>query len=281
MKEGLITKDDLKVAEVAAQRENESLNKILVKLGFVTKEELAMFVGETINIPYVNINNYTIERSVLDLIPEKIARRYKIIPLFKIENILTIAMSDPLDIIALDDISKLAKCKTETVIASEESVNVAIEKWYGTGEARKILIEELAEELKQTNIEMDEDAKSPDRTIEEQLRIEASEAPITKLFNSFIAQAVLENASDIHLEPKRGFMQVRFRIDGFLYNRHKIPERLVAPLTSRIKIMSGLDISKRRIPQDGRIGIIIRDRSIDIRTSTFPSMYEENVVLRV
>ena len=281
MKEGLITKDDLKVAEVAAQRENESLNKILVKLGFVTKEELAMFVGETINIPYVNINNYTIERSVLDLIPEKIARRYKIIPLFKIENILTIAMSDPLNIIALDDISKLAKCKTETVIASEENVNLAIEKWYGTGEVRKSLIEELAEELKQTNIEMDEDAKSPDRTIEEQLRIEASEAPITKLFNSFIVQAVLENASDIHLEPKRGFMQVRFRIDGFLYNRHKIPERLVAPLTSRIKIMSGLDISKRRIPQDGRIGIIIRDRSIDIRTSTFPSMYEENVVLRV
>jgi len=279
--EGLVTKEKLRVAEITAQRENETLSKILVRLRFVTEEQLVSFIGEKMHIPYVSISNYTIDRKVLDLIPEKIARRYKIIPLFNIEDILTVAMSDPLDIISIDDISRVAGCKVEAVIASNESINVAIDQWYGIGDARTELIEQLAEEFKVVKREEEEKEQYTKKITEIRLKKEAAEPPIVKLVNSYIAQAILEGASDIHLEPKRDSMMVRFRIDGFLYNRHQLPTSLIARITSRIKIISGLDISKKRIPQDGRMGFIIRDRSIDIRTSTFPSMYGENIVLRV
>ncbi len=281
IKEGLVTKEKLRVAEITAQRENETLSRVLVRLGFVAEEQLASFIGEKMQVPYVNIRNYTIEPKVLDLIPEKIARRYKIIPLFEIEGVLTVAMADPLDIISIDDISRVAGCKVEAVISSNESINVAIDQWYGIGDARTELIEQLAEEFKETERQEEEKEQYAREITEIRLKKEAAEPPIVKLVNSYIAQAILERASDIHLEPKRDSMVVRFRIDGFLYNRHRLPTRLIAPITSRIKVMSGLDISKRRIPQDGRMGLTIRDKSIDIRTSTFPSMYGENIVLRI
>lgn len=279
IKEGLVTKEKLRVAEIKAQRENETLSKILVRLGFVTEEQLVSFIGEKTRVPYVNIENYTIDRQVLELIPENIARRYKIIPLFKIEDVLTVGMSDPLDIISIDEISAVAGYKVEAVIASGESIDVAIDLWYGIGDARKELIEQLAEELKE--IGREEEKQYTREIAEIRLKKEAEEPLIVKLVNSYIAQAILEGASDIHLEPKRDSMAVRFRIDGFLYTRHQLPTKLISRIISRIKIMSGIDISKRRIPQDGRMGLIIRDKSIDIRTSTFPSMYGENIVLRV
>ena len=279
--EGLVTREKLRVAEITAQRENEILSKILVRLGFVTEEQLTSFIGDKMHVPYLNIRNYTVDRKVLEIIPERIARRYKILPLFKLENVLTVAMSDPLDIISIDDISRVAGCKVEAVIASGESINVAIDQWYGVGDARKELIEQLAGEFKEVERAEEEEEQYARAISEIRLKKEAAEPPIVKLVNSYIAQALLEGASDIHLEPKRDFMVARFRIDGFLYNRHRLPTRLIPPITSRIKIMSGLDISKKRIPQDGRMGLIVRDRSIDIRTSTFPSMYGENVVLRI
>ena len=179
----------------------------------------------------------------------------------------------------MDDISKLVKCQIESVIASGESIDIAIDQWYGSGQAREKLIEELAEEIKQ--VEKRDDSKHIDQITEIHLKSQAAEKPIIKLVNSYIAQAMLEGASDIHLEPKKASMIVRFRIDGFLYEREPLPFKLIPPITSRIKVMSGLDITKRRVPQDGRMGLIIRDRNIDVRTSTFPSMYGENVVLRL
>jgi len=276
--DGLITKEKLRIAEMTAKDKGEPLSTILVKLGFITKERLVSFIGEKIHIPYVNIKNYAIDRRVLDYIPEKIARRYNVIPIFMIEDVLTVAISDPLDLISLDEISAVAGRKVEPVIASSESISVAIDQWYGIGNARKELVEELADELKET--EQEEQLKYT-KMAELRLKKEASDPPVVKLVNSFIAQAILEEASDIHMEPKKNFMAVRFRIDGFLYDRHKIPAKLIAPITSRIKIMSTMDISQRRIPQDGRMSLFIRNKNIDIRTSTFPSMYGENVVLRI
>jgi type IV pilus assembly protein PilB len=183
-----------------------------------------------------------------------------------------------MDIVSIDDISAVAGYKVEPVTASEKSIKVTIDQWYGTGDARKELIEELKEEFKETAKERVE--PSCDEISIIHLKKEADEPPIVKLVNSYIIQAILEDASDIHLEPKKDSMAVRFRIDGFLYKRAQLPGRLIAPITSRIKIMSGMDISKRRVPQDGRMGLIIRDKSIDIRTSTLPTMYGENVVLR-
>ncbi len=276
--EGLITREKLNIAERAVLEEKMPLSNALVKLGFLTKERLVSFIGEKIHIPYLNIKNYTIDSEVLVCIPEKIARRYNVMPIFMIEGVLTIAISDPLDIVSLDEISAVTMRKIEPVIASAESISVAIDQWYGIGDARQDLIEELASEIKQAEQEKEVQYT---RASEIRLKKEASEAPIVKLVNGFIAQAILENASDVHLEPKKNHLAVRFRIDGFLYDRHKLQAKLTPPIISRIKIMSVLDISQKRVPQDGRMGLFIRNKNIDIRTSTFPSMYGENIVLRI
>jgi type IV pilus assembly protein PilB len=139
--EGVINAAQLKAAEGAATKENDPLSKTLIKLGFVTSEQIAKLMGEQVNIPHVNIKNYIIDRRVLALISEKIARRYNSIPLFKIENVLTVAMADPQNIISIDEISAVAGYKVEPVIASEESIKVAIDQWYGVGDRRKDLIE--------------------------------------------------------------------------------------------------------------------------------------------
>ena len=275
----LVTEEKLKSAEMSAQSDNVPLMKALIKSGYVTDEQLTRIIGEKLKIPYVNIRNYTIERDILELIPEKSARHYQVIPLFKIENVLTVAMSDPRNIIDIDDITRIVGSKVEVVISSEESIRFAIDQWYGVGEARKALVEDLADELKQTvQIETTEYKGQISKL---RLAKEAEEAPIVRIVNSYIAQAMLEGASDIHLEPKKDHLLVRLRIDGLLYNRDKLPIKLIAPITSRIKILSELDITQRKVPQDGRVGIIIRDRLIDIRTSTIPSLYGENVVLRI
>ncbi len=276
--DGLLSEEHLKIAEKKANDEKVPLSSTLQALGFVGKEKLVNFIGDKIHIPYVNIKSYAIDHSVLDRVPEKIARRYNVIPLFLIEDVMTVAISNPLDIISLDEISAVAGIKVEPAIASFESIRNAIDQWYGIGDARRELVEELASEIREA--EQDRQVKLTG-VAEIRLQKEASEPPIVKLVNGFIAQAILENASDIHLEPKKDSMLVRFRIDGFLYERHKLPAKLTPPIVSRIKIMSVMDISRKRIPQDGRMSLNIRNKNVDIRTSSFPSMYGENVVLRI
>jgi type IV pilus assembly protein PilB len=278
--EGLVTKDNLRTAEIKAQNDNESLGNSLIKLGFLTEEQLTKFIGDKIHIPYVNIQNYTIDRKVLELIPEKIARKHNIIPLFRIEDVLTIAINDPLDIFAIDEIASLLSKKgrfyVEALIAPEENIRVAIDQWYGVGGV-KTIIEELTEEFKEIELE----DKSQYNTEINTLNLQRKASKVPMIVNSYIAQAILEGASDIHLEPKDDAMVVRFRIDGYLYTRDRISAELIPPIISRVKIMSGLDIANSRVPQDGRMGLVIGNKNIDIRTSTMPAMYGENVVLRI
>ncbi len=280
VKEGVVTQDNLNLAELKAQKENESLQKTLVKSGYVSEEQLFTFMGKMMQIPFVNVNNYIIDPKILDLIPEKIARRYNILPLFKIEKEITVAMSDPMNIVSIDDISSVSGYKVEPVIASEESILNAINQWYGMGSSRQNFINELIEDCKEVR-KLDERELKFTETAEIRLKKEAAEVPVVRLLNSYIVQAILEGASDIHLEPKKDSMNVRFRIDGYLYERLPIPAELSPAITVRIKILSCLDISKKRVPQDGRISIAIRDKHIDIRTSTLPSMFGENIVLRI
>jgi len=282
--EGLVSEEDLKSGTLRAKRDGVPRGTVSTESRLITEDKTSKFIGEKGQVPSVELRNYTIDRAVLDLIPEKIARRYNIIPLFKIEDVLTMAMSDPMDIVAIDQISALVRCKTESVMASGQSIKTAIDQWYGVGEARKTLIDELTTEIKEAHTEKDT-GQSVDpyrkQLLELRLKSEAEEAPIIKLVNSYIVQAILEEASDIHLEPKQDCLLVRFRIDGLLFDRERLPRKLIAPIISRIKILSLLDISKNKISQDGRVGMVIRDRNIDIRTSTFPSMHGENVVLRL
>lgn len=277
--DSLITKKQLKTAEGKAQREGETLGRMLVELGYVTQEQLASFIGAKIHVPYVNIADYDVDPQVLELIPEMIARRYRVLPLFKIEDVLTIAMSDPLDIVSIDDMAAVAGCQVEPVIASEESIGAATDEYYKMDGSRSRLVEQLAEEVKEP--EAGDESLYADEVYEIRLKEEASEPLIIKLVNSYIAQAMLEGVSDVHFEPRRDHLSVRFRLDGFLFNRDRLPARLIPLITSRIKIMAQLDIANSRVPQDGRIGLIIGDRGIDIRASTYPCMFGENVVLRI
>ena len=280
--DGLVAEERLREAEDVAAGTGETLQNVLIRIKAITEEDLARFIGDKIHVPYIDLKNYAIDRRVLDFVPEKIARRYKILPLFLLEGELTIAMANPLDLISLDDISAVVGHRVEPVIASEEGIIEAIDQWYGVGNIREELIGELVREIREKEYEME--SQFPDtlpETTAIRLKKEAEDPPIVRLVNSYIVQAMLEGASDIHFEPKRDEMKVRFRIDGFLYDRHSIPARLVAPVISRIKIISLLDISKKRVPQDGRIGLTIRNRDLDIRTSTFPTMHGENIVLRL
>ncbi len=277
--DGLITKKQLKTAEGKAQREGGTLGRMLVELGYVTQEQLASFIGEKTHVPYVNIADYDIDPQVLELIPEMIARRYRVLPLFKIEDVLTIAISDPLDVVSIDDMAAVAGCKVEPVIASEESIDAAIDESYRMDGNRSRLVEQLAEQVKEP--EPAEESLYAEEVYEIRLKEEASEPLIIRLVNSYIAQAMLEGVSDIHFEPRRDHLSVRFRLDGFLFNRDRLPARLIPLITSRIKIMAQLDIANSRIPQDGRIGLIVGERGIDIRASTYPCMFGENVVLRL
>jgi type IV pilus assembly protein PilB len=277
--DGLVTRRQLRAAEAKAQHGDGTLSKMLVTLEYVTHDQLAGFIGDKMRIPYIDIAHYDIDRKALDLIPELIARRYKVIPLFKIEDVLTIAMSDPLDTVCIDDMASLAGCQVEAVITTEAKVNAAINQWYGMGDERQKLIEEIAAELKEP--ERDEESRYSKEMFEIRLKQEAAEPLIVRLVNTYIAEAMLERASDVHLEPKRDHMSVRFRIDGLLYAKHRLPADLIAPITSRIKIMAELDIANSRTPQDGRVSLLVREEPIDIRISTFPSLYGENVVLRL
>ena len=278
--EGLVTIEQLGIAEGNGQRGIEDLVKTLVKLNFVTQEQLISFIGEKMHIPYVNLKNYVIDRGLLELIPKEIAHRFNLVPLFKIEDVLTVAMSNPINIISIDDIAAIAKCNVEAVMASEESINEAIDQWYDVGDSRKELVEQLAMDFKEAEREETETQYARKLNIS-RIKQEATGPPIIKLVNSYIAQAILERASDIHLQLKKDFLEIRFRIDGFLYKRGQIENKLAPPILARVKLISGLDISTRRIPQDGRVGLIMRDRNIDLRVSTFPSMYGENIVLRI
>jgi type IV pilus assembly protein PilB len=279
IREGIATRAQLAEAEQVALAHGKTLNQALADLDIVNDEDLAKFLGKKLHIPYVNLRNYTIDRQLLKKVPEKKARYYRVLPLFLLEGELTIAMADPLDLSTLDEIRQMVGSNIAPVIAAPGSVDTAIEQWYGMGVARQELIGQLAEEF-----EVESVAEEPGYGNEMQqirLRQEANEAPIIKLVNTYIIQAMLEEATDVHIEPRPDAVVIRFRIDGIMYERHKAPAALIPAIVSRVKIMSGLDITKRRIPQDGRMGLLIRDRRLDIRVSTLPSMHGENIVLRL
>jgi type IV pilus assembly protein PilB len=275
---GLITADQLRKATIELNPEDENIGRVLIDKGFVSSEKLLDFLGERLQIPFVDLDNYDIDKDVVKLIPMKAARASKAIPLFMIEGVLTVAMADPVDIISLDNLIKITGCHIEPVIASETSIVAALAKVYGKDTSLEE-IEELADKIKEIRAEAELEYE---KEITEISRVkEPFEPPIIKLVNKYVAQAMLERASDIHFESKKDLMAVRFRIDGVLFSRDKIPLKLIPKVVARIKIISGMDISNRREPQDGRISLIIGDQNVDIRTSTFPSMYGENVVLRL
>jgi len=284
VKEKIITPEQLEQANKAQKEQNCRLGSALVKLGFLTDEDVTNFLSRQYGVPAINLSYFEIDPAVVKLIPFETAKRYQILPLSRVGASLTIAMVDPTNVFAMDDIKFMTGFNIEPVVASESSILAGIDKSYGTGAK-----EEDLETVMQSMSEMsDEDVELQAEQQEiglSELEKAADEAPVVKLVNVVLGDAVKRGASDIHIEPYEKEFRVRFRIDGILQSIMSPPMKLKDAITSRLKIMAKLDISEKRLPQDGRIMLKMnvggRKKQLDFRVSTLPTLWGEKIVLRL
>jgi len=273
LKQGVLTQEQVKKAVDSIKKTGFSLEKAIVRLGFLTEEDIASAVARESGVPYMDLSDYMIDPMVLKYVPEELANRYKIVPLFKIGDTLTCAMANPRDIIAIDEVRLKSKiANIDPVLASESSIQKIIDSYYGALGSVDDVIKRID---KDKMVGLGDDAR-----LSELLEV-AEEAPIIKLVNLIITQAVKQRASDIHIEPARQVLRIRYRVDGILQEVKTPPKHLQNAVISRIKILAKMDIAERRKPQDGRISLRMEGKDLDIRVSTFPTIYGENVVLRL
>lgn len=272
----LISEKDLKSALKIQKEKGGQLSKILVDQGMITQKDLMVCLGQQLGIPPINLSKYRIDPEVIKLIPERVARHYMLMPVSKIKNVISVAMVDPLNIFAMDDIKALTKAEVETIITTADDMLGAIEKYYGAKVAAMAEVaKEAAQKTKSLNL-----AEALELTDISELTGEGKDAPIVKLVNVIVCEALKNRASDIHLEPFRDRVRIRYRIDGVLHDFFTIPKNIQNALVTRIKIMSNLDITQRRIPQDGRFKVRMEGREIDFRVSFLPTAFGGKCVLR-
>jgi len=285
VKENLITPQQLQEALQYQKQHGGKLGYNLVKLGFVKDEEITQLLSRQYGVPSINLARFEIDPSVIKLVPAETAQKYQIIPLSRAGANLTIAMVDPTNVFAMDDIKFMTGYNVEPVVASETAIMESIEKYYGS--VHSLQIKEEMDKLVETD-EFGDDVEVLEEGDEidlQELERSSEEAPVVKLCNLILTDALRRGASDIHIEPYEREFRVRFRIDGVLYVVMNPPMKLRDAMISRLKIMAKLDISEKRLPQDGRIKIRMNNqgkmRELDYRVSTLPTLWGEKVVLRL
>ncbi len=283
VKEKIITPEQLEQANKVQKEQSCRLGSALVKLSFLTDEDVTNFLSRQYGVPAINLSYFEIDPAVVKLIPFETAKRYQILPLSRVGASLTIAMVDPTNVFAMDDIKFMTGFNIEPVVASESSILSGIEKAYGsTKEEDLATVMQSMSEMGDSDVEL----QSEEQQLElAELEKAADEAPVVKLVNVVLGDAVKRGASDIHIEPYEKEFRVRFRIDGVLQSIMSPPLKLKDAITSRLKIMSKLDISEKRLPQDGRIMLKMsvggRKKQLDFRVSTLPTLWGEKIVLRL
>ena len=265
-----ITKEQLNKALRQQKTTGQKIGEILVNEGYVTDNEIMEVLEFQLGIPHVDLEKYIIKPEIVSEIPENIARRYELIAIDKKKDYLLVAMSDPLNFFAIDDIKMLTKSEIQIAISSREAIIKNIDKFYRKESTEKML-KEFKESYEVDSIE----------GLEEKELLEVATAPIVKLINSIIQQAIDMRSSDIHIEPCDEDIRIRFRIDGDLHEIMRLSITSLSPIITRIKIMGKMNIAEKRIPQDGRVETKINGNEIDIRISTIPTVYGEKVVLRL
>lgn len=283
VKKGHVTVDQLKDG-IRYQRDHGGrLGSALIKLGYTTDQIVATALSQQYGMPAVDLKTVEIDPACLNLIPMETAIRYQVLPVSKVGNTLTVAVSDPTDVMVLDEIKFMTGFRVEPVVAPESAVRQAIEQHFG--DKHSIELQRVYDELVSDGEEYELDLADKQKVDLAELERSSSEAPIIKLVNIILAEALRRGASDIHMEPYEGEFRVRYRIDGVLFTTMRPPTRLKDAIISRLKIMASLDISERRLPQDGRIRIHInqagRKKRIDFRVSSLPTLFGEKVVLRL
>ncbi|MCE5193928.1 MAG: Flp pilus assembly complex ATPase component TadA [Nitrospiraceae bacterium] len=267
---GVITSEQRDKAMQEQKRIGKRLGETLVSLGYLTEDVIAKALSKQLGMPFKELKLLSIAPEVIAKIPESAARKYRLLPIEINKGKLVIAMADPLDVFAVDEIIRITKMSVDTVISEETELMRTLDKYYRGGE----MIDEVVRAA---------DTFSPER---EKILTSASDSsvedtPIVKLVTTIISQAIKDRASDVHIEPYAESLRVRFRIDGKLHDIMKPPKHLHAGMLSRIKILSGMDIAEKRIPQDGRFPMNIDNRQFDLRASTLPTLYGEKMVLRL
>ncbi|HDH97164.1 MAG TPA: type IV-A pilus assembly ATPase PilB [Proteobacteria bacterium] len=278
-KEDVTTTDEIEQA-LEQKIISARLTQQLSKLGYIEESELTQLLAQQYGVPAVNLLEFELDPEIVQLIPREMAERYKVIPIQKTENSLIVAMADPSNIMAIDDLRFRTGTNIEPVVATEEAILAAIEKYYGGEETTASAeMEEILGELEEESIELIENEEDLDVSKLEEM---AEEAPVVKLVNLILTDAINKAASDIHLEAMEKSFRVRYRIDGVLHKVMDPPKKLQNAIISRIKIMSNLDIAERRLPQDGRIKLrTSKGKEIDFRVSSLPTIHGEKVVLRL
>jgi type IV pilus assembly protein PilB len=265
---GQITPEQLEEALELQKQSGELIGQILIKLGYVTENEVLHALGEQLGLPVVTITDQSVDPVALGQVPSEFAMRHQLIPLRSEDHTITVAMANPLDVQPLDDLRLVTGCEIKPAIASPSEIKRAIEQFY-----MEKMIQDISEQEADITAE-----EAPDIA---DLQRMATEALVIQLVNLIIHQAVQERASDIHIEPFERELRVRYRIDGVLREVQAPPKRLHPAIVSRIKILADMNIAERRLPQDGRIQLRVSGRRIDIRVSTIPTLYGESVVMRI
>lgn len=258
----------------------EDIGEFLVRLGMITERDRVRCVGVRHGVSYVELAGQDLDAETARLIPHSMALRYKALPIERCGDLLKVAMANPLDVQAVDDIAKATKLEPMPLITPEDDVLEAIFNCFGAaGDVSDIIVEAIKDADAEVKIREEEPEETESNVAD--IKDLAGGAPVVRLVNALIARAIHERASDIHIEPEAGRVRVRIRVDGILHEVMNVPKDLQSPVVSRIKVMAGMDVAERRAPQDGRITLIARPQEYDFRISTYPAVHGENVVIRV
>lgn len=281
VREGLISEDQLRLAE-DKQREmggTDPIARVLVNLGFVGEKDRVRLLGKVWGIPYVEVAEMSPSPEILQLVSPQLAKRFKAIPLERRDQKLLVAMANPLDIFVIDELRLATGLEIEPMIAVEEDLNAALAAFYriecNVNETIAGVMKDFDGQIEVTGRDND------DELSEAELRELGEDAPIIRLANLIVSQAIQDRASDIHVEPQRNGMRIRYRVDGVMMEAMRLPRKVVAPLCSRFKIISNMDIAEKRCPQDNRISVVVGNKEYDLRVSTLPITTGEKIVMRI
>jgi type IV pilus assembly protein PilB len=278
LRDQIISPEQLHKAQEESKKSGDRLGNSLVRVGAIGEEDLTQFLSRQYGVPAINLAEFEIEPEVLSLVPKDVAQRHRVVPVNRAGSSLIIAMADPSNILAIDDLKFVTGYNIEVVVASEVGITAALEKYYGN-KTPALNLDEVMNEI-QEGVEVGESDEENLNALD--LEKSASDAPVVKLCNHILLVAIQKGASDIHIEPYEKSYRVRYRIDGVLREEMQPPIKLKAALSSRMKIMAHLDIAERRLPQDGRIKLKIGGgKEMDFRVSVLPTLFGEKIVMRL
>src|SRR5580698_1177132 len=284
VEDGLLTMKQVDELLEQQKKEGTRLLKLVIEKAYVTEQDMTVSMGRVLNTPPVNLARLSVNPELAEILPRDVAHNYKVVPVSRLENKLFLAMADPLNVLAIDDVKRITKLEVFPMIASERAI---IDKLNNIDASKSGSMEDIINDA-QRKADDDTDADKLEvakETLEEvnldQLAASSEEAPVIKLANLILVQAIKDRASDIHIEPFENMVRLRYRIDGGLIDMPPPPKNLQVALASRIKVMSSLDIAERRLPQDGRMRVRVGGRDIDLRVSFLPTVHGEKCVLRV